>query len=126
MVRKTFLVLLAALPLIWLGRAEAQQPGKFHRIGLLISASDVIAPFTDAFRQGLGELGYVEKKDYILEIRGGNSSRSRPNCCDIPHEDKIWGRRAMAQGNRSGGQNVRFKIQESWTRPRFGNLGRRL
>jgi hypothetical protein len=36
---------------------EAQQPVKVHRIGLLILASDVIAPFTDAFRQGLRDLG---------------------------------------------------------------------
>ena len=49
---------------------EAQQPEKFHRIGLLIAASNVIAPFADAFRQGLRELGYVEGKNYVLEIRG--------------------------------------------------------
>jgi hypothetical protein len=30
--------------------AEAQSPGNVHRIGLLIAASNVIAPFTDAFR----------------------------------------------------------------------------
>ena len=42
--------------------AEAQQPGKVHRIGLLIAASNVIAPFTDAFRQDMRELDYVEKK----------------------------------------------------------------
>jgi hypothetical protein len=50
---------------------KGQQPEKVHRIGLLIAASNVIAPFTDAFRQGLGELGYVEGNNYILEVRGG-------------------------------------------------------
>ena len=57
--------------------AEAQQAGKVHRIGLLISASNVIAPFTDAFRQGMRELGYVEGKNYVLEIRGGKAKRDQ-------------------------------------------------
>ena len=57
--------------------AEAQQPGKVHRIGLLIAASNVIAPFTDAFRQGMRELGYVERKNYVLEIRGGGAELDR-------------------------------------------------
>jgi putative ABC transport system substrate-binding protein len=56
---------------------EAQQPEKVPRIGLLISASNVIAPFTDAFRQGMRELGYVEGKNYVLEIRGGGAEPNR-------------------------------------------------
>jgi len=55
--------------------AEAQQTEKVHRIGLLISASNVIPLFTDAFRQGMRELGYVEEKNYVLEIRGGRAKR---------------------------------------------------
>ena len=77
MVRKKSFALLAAFVLSSFGLGNAQQPRKVHRIGLLISASDVIAPFTDAFRQGLGELGYVEKKNYILEIRGGSAATDR-------------------------------------------------
>jgi putative tryptophan/tyrosine transport system substrate-binding protein len=61
------------------GSAAAQQPGKVHRIGLLISASDVIAPFTDAFRKGLRELGYVEGQNIVLEIRGGEAKPARLN-----------------------------------------------
>jgi putative tryptophan/tyrosine transport system substrate-binding protein len=56
---------------------EAQQPEKVHRIGLLIAASNVIAPLIDAFRQGLRELGYVEGNNYILEIRGGGAKADR-------------------------------------------------
>jgi putative ABC transport system substrate-binding protein len=56
---------------------QAQQPEKVHRIGLLIAASNVVAPFTDAFRQGLRELGYIEGKNYILEIRGGGAEAGR-------------------------------------------------
>ena len=37
----------------------------------------MIAPFTDAFRQGLRELGYVEGKNYILESRGGWAEADR-------------------------------------------------
>ena len=71
---------LLAILLLLVGLVEMaapQQAEKLHRIGLLISASDVIAPFTDAFRQGLRDLGYVEKQDYILEIRGGGAQADR-------------------------------------------------
>ena len=57
--------------------ADAQQTGKVRRIGLLISAADVITPFTEAFRQGMRELGYVEGKNYSLEIRGGGANADR-------------------------------------------------
>ena len=50
------------------------QPEKVHRIGLLIAASNVIGPFTDAFRQGMRDLGYVEGKNIVLEIRGGEGA----------------------------------------------------
>ena len=41
------------------------------------SASNVIGPFTDAFRQGMRELGYVEGKNFVLEIRGGGAELDR-------------------------------------------------
>ncbi len=71
--------------------AEAQQAGKVYRIGFLISASaegigsesenyDATEHFIDAFRQGLRELGYVEGKNFVLEIRWGEAKRDRlPN-----------------------------------------------
>jgi ABC-type uncharacterized transport system substrate-binding protein len=59
-------------------RVEAQQPGKVPRIGLLTSASTAVAaPWVDAFRQGLRELGYVEGKNIVLEIRGGEAKPDR-------------------------------------------------
>jgi putative tryptophan/tyrosine transport system substrate-binding protein len=66
-------ILLCALLLALCLPAEAQQPGKIPRIGLLISASNVVRPFTDALRQGMRDLGYVEGKTYVLEIRGGGA-----------------------------------------------------
>ena len=50
--------------------AEAQQTGKVPRLGLLISASpSIAAPRVAAFQQGLGEVGYVEGKNLIIEYR---------------------------------------------------------
>jgi putative tryptophan/tyrosine transport system substrate-binding protein len=68
---------LCAMLLALCPSVDAQQSGRVHRIGLLIAASNVIAPFTDAFRQGLRELGYVEGKNYVLEIRGGGAEPDR-------------------------------------------------
>jgi ABC-type uncharacterized transport system substrate-binding protein len=77
MVRNTIFALLVAFALLSIGLAEPQRPGKIYRIGLLISASNVIVPFTDAYRQGMRELGYVEGKSYVLEIRGGGTDPNR-------------------------------------------------
>jgi ABC-type uncharacterized transport system substrate-binding protein len=49
--------------------AQAQQTAKVYRIGALISASTMVGPITDAFREGMRELGYIEGKNYVLEIR---------------------------------------------------------
>jgi putative ABC transport system substrate-binding protein len=58
--------------------AQSQQPTKIYRVGLLISASSAAtAPFIEAFRQGLRELGYVEGKNIVLEIRGGEANPDR-------------------------------------------------
>src|SRR5688572_18064503 len=48
----------------------AQQPKKVSRIGYLQAPpSSAVAPRTDAFRQGLRELGYIEGKDIVIEYR---------------------------------------------------------
>jgi putative ABC transport system substrate-binding protein len=50
--------------------AEAQQSPKVPRIGFLSAASpSAIAARTEAFRQGLRELGYVEGKTIVIESR---------------------------------------------------------
>jgi putative tryptophan/tyrosine transport system substrate-binding protein len=62
-----FVVLLLALGVI----AEAQQPTKIPRIGILSPGSSAFpasAPY-DSFRQGLRELGYIEGKNIFIEIR---------------------------------------------------------
>ena len=72
--RRAFIVALAggllAAPLV----AEAQQPGKVPRIGLLnVAASDsASAARWKAFRERLRELGYVEGQNVIFESRWGD------------------------------------------------------
>ena len=72
----TFVVALAistlATPLI----AEAQQPGKVPRIGFLSPGGATSAP-TDAFRQGLRELGYVEGQTLVVEYRWADGHTAR-------------------------------------------------
>ncbi len=76
MSKKIFLFLLATLVLSAVPLAEAQQPGKVPRIGWL-SFTYGASPRTDAFSQGLRELGYVEEKNIILEHRSAEGREDR-------------------------------------------------
>jgi len=63
-------VALGALLLALSHSVEAQQPTKVSRIGFIIGASAFGSKVrTDAFRQGLRELGYVEGKNIVVEYR---------------------------------------------------------
>ena len=76
--KQIFSFALCALLLALSFPAQAQQAGKVHRIGFLLSAStSVTESYIDAFRQGLRELGYVEGKNFVLEIRWGEGKRDR-------------------------------------------------
>jgi len=67
-------VLLLALSL----PARAQQPAKLPRIGYLDVASiSSEAARNQAFRQGLGELGYVEGKNIVIEWRSAEEKPDR-------------------------------------------------
>ena len=67
-------VLLLALSL----PARAQQPAKLPRIGYLDAASiSSEAARNRAFRQGLGELGYAEGKNIIIEWRSAEEKPDR-------------------------------------------------
>lgn len=58
--------------------SQAQQPKKVPRIGLLVGASTALAAsWIEAFRHSLRELGYVEGKDIVFEIRGGQAKPDR-------------------------------------------------
>src|SRR5262249_35262978 len=50
--------------------AEAQQPTKVPRLGFLgASSAFFYSARIDTFRQGLGELGYIEGKNIAIEYR---------------------------------------------------------
>ncbi len=55
--------------------ADAQQPTKIPRIGYV--SSGVPRPFSEAFRQGLRDLGYVEGKNIIIEWRFARGQADR-------------------------------------------------
>jgi len=57
---------------------EAQQPGKIPRIGFLSSLSPaVVSDRTQAFRQGLRELGYIEGKNIVIDYRYAEGKTER-------------------------------------------------
>jgi putative ABC transport system substrate-binding protein len=68
MSRNVFCLALSAMLLALSFAAKAQQPAKVPRIGFLSSLSPAaVSARTEAFRQGLRELGYVEGKNIVIE-----------------------------------------------------------
>src|SRR5215475_4491169 len=57
---------------------RAQQPTKIARIGYLNPGDPVSRTYrTEAFRQGLRELGYIEGKNIIIEYRFAEAKAER-------------------------------------------------
>ena len=79
MKEKTAVSLIIALVFFLFHQAEAQQPAKMPRIGLIYSSGNAENPWPlfDAFRQGLQALGYVEGKNILLEHRYGEGRLDR-------------------------------------------------
>jgi ABC-type uncharacterized transport system substrate-binding protein len=70
MKKKITVLTLCAMLFALCSSAEAQQPTKVPRIGYLAAASlSANAARTEAFRQGLRDLGYVEGKNIFIEWR---------------------------------------------------------
>jgi putative ABC transport system substrate-binding protein len=73
--RRAFIMLLGAAA-TWSRSAQAQQPAS-PVVGFLSDASpDAMAPRVTAFRQGLGEIGYVEGRNVTIDWR---SAERQPN-----------------------------------------------
>jgi putative ABC transport system substrate-binding protein len=67
--RREFVTLLGGAA-AWPLAARAQQAGSMPRVGILwIAPLPVVAPFHEAFRQGLRDLGYVEGRTIVIEAR---------------------------------------------------------
>jgi putative ABC transport system substrate-binding protein len=76
--RRELLIALGAGALAWAGATRAQAPAKAPRIGLLspVSPSDA-APWHQAFRLGLRDLGWVEGKNLSIEYRYSEGRHDR-------------------------------------------------
>ena len=78
MSRNIFSVALCTLLFALSFPAEAQQAGKIAKIGYFAPGSPTTgAHLLKAFRQGLQELGYVEGKTFVLEVRYGETRGER-------------------------------------------------
>jgi putative ABC transport system substrate-binding protein len=77
--RKKVIGLTLSALLLALGTpTEAQQPKKIAKVGFFLGSTPAAAAHNvEAFRQGMRELGYVEGKTFILELRYGESRAER-------------------------------------------------
>src|SRR5262245_6598562 len=76
--RRTFLGTLAGSLLAAPLTAEAQQPGKVHRIGYLAATTaSAHARYVEALRLGLRDLGYVEGENLAIEYRWAEDKYDR-------------------------------------------------
>jgi putative tryptophan/tyrosine transport system substrate-binding protein len=75
-----FLVVLIVFALCF--PAEAQQPNKIPRIGVLLGRD---VPRLKSFRQGMRDLGYIEDKNILIEYRfaKGNLDRISALAADL-------------------------------------------
>jgi putative ABC transport system substrate-binding protein len=71
MKEKVAFSVIITLVFVFFHPADAQQPAKMPRVGLIYSSgtAENPSPLFDAFRQGLRDLGYVEGKNILLENR---------------------------------------------------------
>src|SRR5438093_2940199 len=78
MTKKTVIWLLSTFLLATVPVAEAQQSKKIAKIGVLFASTPAVtAHFIEAIRQVLREHGYVEGKNFVLELRYGEARAER-------------------------------------------------
>ena len=85
MKRREFISLLTGAA-AWPLAATAQQAGKLPTIGILgLASAAAAAPYVNAVRVGLHDLGYVEGQNLIVEYRFGDGNYDRlPNLAALP------------------------------------------
>ena len=71
MMRKITVLGLCAMLFVVYSSARAQQPKKVPRIGYVTGSGGANNPGPDieAFQQGLRDLGYIERKNILVEYR---------------------------------------------------------
>jgi putative ABC transport system substrate-binding protein len=75
--RRELIVFLASTAAVsWPLRVRAQQIGKVPRVGVLVSLS-APHPFTEAFRSGMRDLGYIEGGNIAIEWRYADAQFSK-------------------------------------------------
>ena len=67
--RRDFVALLGSAGLAWPLAARAQQPAKVPRVGILSPAASETAATLTAFREGIRDLGYIERETIALDFR---------------------------------------------------------
>jgi len=78
MSKRNFVFALGAIFLTLSFPSEAQQPAKVPRIGFLfVTSLSTISARIEALRQGLRELGYVEGKNIVIELRSAEGKLDR-------------------------------------------------
>jgi putative ABC transport system substrate-binding protein len=79
MQRREFITLLGGVTAAWPLVARAQQPSaKVFRIGFLgLPTADSLPKRPEAFRAGLGDLGYQEGRDFVIEYRWADGNYDR-------------------------------------------------
>jgi ABC-type uncharacterized transport system substrate-binding protein len=76
--RRGFIVMLGGAAVAWPLAARAQQLGKRSRIGYLgVSSSSLEPHYTDAFRQKLRDLGYIDGENIAIEFRWAEGQDDR-------------------------------------------------
>src|SRR5213594_849675 len=76
--KKIIVSMLAVLIPASVQLVDAQQPKKIAKIGYLLASTPTAAAHNiEAFRQGMRELGYVEGKTLVLEVRYGEARAER-------------------------------------------------
>jgi putative tryptophan/tyrosine transport system substrate-binding protein len=65
--RRQFITLLGGATVLWPLASVAQQAAKVPLIGALVIGNTDPAQFWQLFRQGLRDLGYVERADEVIE-----------------------------------------------------------
>src|SRR6266581_412025 len=76
MERRTFMAMLTG-GIVVAPFAEAQQAAKIARIGYLAGNLAANPHLLEAFRQGLRDLGYVEGRNLVIEIRSAEGKLER-------------------------------------------------